>query len=291
MAALRAAPRRRAASTHRTTSCSRRSPPSRRRPRPARTDATATSSRWPRVGSAPATASSPTRPRSRHSPIRSATGRPSRIRPPRWPGSTSASASASSPTATTTCSPARRTRLGTTFDWVVTAQSVGSYKPDERNFEVAFERIGLPRERILHVAQSLFHDHVPAKRLGLTTVWIDRRAGRPGGARRRRRRPRRTPPSPTWRRSPRRRRDLTTSLRARVDGGDEVRQQGRPAALVPVAPRLGIGAERLPAAMLDLDEGRRVACGRGTGSRPRSRRRGRAAGATGRRTGAAAPRP
>ena len=73
-------------------------------------------------------------------------------------------------------------RLGTTFDWVVTAQSVGSYKPDPRNFEIAFERIGLPRERILHVAQSLFHDHVPAKRLGLTTVWIDRRAGRPGGA-------------------------------------------------------------------------------------------------------------
>ena len=59
-------------------------------------------------------------------------------------------------------------------------QSVGGYKPDVRNFEVAFERIGLPRERILHVAQSLFHDHVPAKRLGLTTVWIDRRQDRPG---------------------------------------------------------------------------------------------------------------
>ena len=71
-------------------------------------------------------------------------------------------------------------RLETTFDWVVTAQSVGSYKPDPRNFEVAFERIGLPRERILHVAQSLFHDHVPAKQLGLTTVWIDRRHDRPG---------------------------------------------------------------------------------------------------------------
>jgi 2-haloacid dehalogenase len=71
-------------------------------------------------------------------------------------------------------------RLGTTFDWVVTAQSVGSYKPDERNFEAAFERIGLPRGRILHVAQSLFHDHLPAKRLGLATVWIDRRHDRPG---------------------------------------------------------------------------------------------------------------
>ena len=73
-------------------------------------------------------------------------------------------------------------RLGTTFDWVITAQQTGRYKPDERPFELAFERIGLPRERILHVAQSLFHDHVTAKRLGLTTVWIDRRAGRAGGA-------------------------------------------------------------------------------------------------------------
>lgn len=71
-------------------------------------------------------------------------------------------------------------RLGVTFDWVITAQQVGSYKPSERNFEVAFERIGVPRERILHVAQSLFHDHVPAKRLGLTTAWIDRRHDRPG---------------------------------------------------------------------------------------------------------------
>ena len=44
----------------------------------------------------------------------------------------------------------------------------------------SFERIGLPRERILHVAQSLYHDHVTAKRLGLSTVWIDRRHGRPG---------------------------------------------------------------------------------------------------------------
>jgi FMN phosphatase YigB (HAD superfamily) len=66
------------------------------------------------------------------------------------------------------------------LDWVVTAQQVGSYKPDPRNFEALFERVGLPRERIVHVAQSLFHDHVPAKRLGLTTVWIDRRHDRLG---------------------------------------------------------------------------------------------------------------
>jgi 2-haloacid dehalogenase len=69
-------------------------------------------------------------------------------------------------------------RLGAAFEWIVTAEQVGSYKPDPRNFHVAFERIGLPRERILHVAQSVFHDHGTAKRLGLTTVWIDRRGER-----------------------------------------------------------------------------------------------------------------
>jgi 2-haloacid dehalogenase len=71
-------------------------------------------------------------------------------------------------------------RLGSPFTWVVTAQQAGSYKPDRRNFELAFERIGVPTECILHVAQSLYHDHVPAKDLGLATVWVDRRQGRPG---------------------------------------------------------------------------------------------------------------
>jgi 2-haloacid dehalogenase len=71
-------------------------------------------------------------------------------------------------------------RLGVAFDWVITAQQVGSYKPNPRNFKVAFERIGVPRERILHVAQSLFHDHVPARRLGLSTAWINRRHDRSG---------------------------------------------------------------------------------------------------------------
>ena len=71
-------------------------------------------------------------------------------------------------------------RLGVTFDWIITAQQAGSYKPSHRNFELAFERIGRPRDRILHVAQSLFHDHVPAKELGLRSVWINRRGDRPG---------------------------------------------------------------------------------------------------------------
>jgi len=71
-------------------------------------------------------------------------------------------------------------RLGVDFDWVVTAQQARSYKPSEANFMLAFERLGLPRERIVHVAQSLFHDHVPAKRLGLRSVWINRRGDRVG---------------------------------------------------------------------------------------------------------------
>ncbi|MFG0274972.1 MAG: haloacid dehalogenase type II [Phycisphaerales bacterium] len=78
-----------------------------------------------------------------------------------------------------------RNTLGVEFDAVVTAQDVGAYKPDARMFHAAFdaaERLGVERGRILHVAQSLYHDHEPAKRLGMTTCFIDRRAGRPGGA-------------------------------------------------------------------------------------------------------------
>jgi 2-haloacid dehalogenase len=71
-------------------------------------------------------------------------------------------------------------RLGVTFDWVVTAQQVQSYKPSTRNFEVALDRVGRPRDRVLHVAQSLFHDHVPARSMGLATAWINRRHDRPG---------------------------------------------------------------------------------------------------------------
>src|SRR5918998_2163738 len=61
-------------------------------------------------------------------------------------------------------------RLGVDFDWVITAQQARGYKPRRETFELAFERIDVPRERILHVAQSLYHDHVPAKALGMTTV-------------------------------------------------------------------------------------------------------------------------
>jgi len=84
-------------------------------------------------------------------------------------------------------------RLGINFDDVITAAQVKAYKPDPRVFETVLQRTGVPRERILHVAQSLYHDIAPASALGLDTVWIDRHDGRGGGA---------TQPAdatPTWR--------------------------------------------------------------------------------------------
>lgn len=71
-------------------------------------------------------------------------------------------------------------RLQVRFDWIVTAQQVKSYKPSLNNFRMAFDRIGVPRTRILHVAQSLFHDIAPANALGLSSVWVNRRHKKEG---------------------------------------------------------------------------------------------------------------
>ena len=77
-------------------------------------------------------------------------------------------------------------RLDVKFDWVITSEQTGSYKPSPRNFRLAFETIGASPETMLHVAQSVYHDIVPAKALGLDTVWVNRRSGRRGsGATRR----------------------------------------------------------------------------------------------------------
>jgi 2-haloacid dehalogenase len=76
-------------------------------------------------------------------------------------------------------------KLGVALDGLVTAEEVGAYKPDRRMFERALKvakEMGIKREEVLHVAQSLYHDVVPAKALGLKTVWVDRRGGRSGGA-------------------------------------------------------------------------------------------------------------
>ena len=76
-------------------------------------------------------------------------------------------------------------RLGDPFHAVVTAEDVGSYKPAPAHFERAKALLaerGIAPGEVLHVAQSLFHDVVPGRAAGLSTCWIDRRAGRPGGA-------------------------------------------------------------------------------------------------------------
>ncbi|KAF8707651.1 HAD-like protein, partial [Rhizoctonia solani] len=67
---------------------------------------------------------------------------------------------------------------GAKFSQIVTAQDVGSYKPDERNFLYALKEIkknfGIEKEEVLVTAQSLFHDHAPANNLGLKSSWIAR---------------------------------------------------------------------------------------------------------------------
>ena len=74
-------------------------------------------------------------------------------------------------------------RLGVEFDLIVTAEDVGAYKPSPLSFPALLDRIGsigVGRDDLLHVAQSLYHDHEPARAVGLPCVWIDRRGDRPG---------------------------------------------------------------------------------------------------------------
>ena len=74
-------------------------------------------------------------------------------------------------------------KLGVEFDAIYTAEDVGSYKPSPRNFAYMLEHLaalGVAKQDILHTAQSLTHDHVPAEDAGLTTCWIDRRHDKPG---------------------------------------------------------------------------------------------------------------
>lgn len=73
-------------------------------------------------------------------------------------------------------------KLGVALDCVVTAQQAQSYKPSQHNFELLLERLGVQKGRLLHVAESLYHDVLPAQKLGIATVWINRRQGRAFGA-------------------------------------------------------------------------------------------------------------
>jgi 2-haloacid dehalogenase len=74
-------------------------------------------------------------------------------------------------------------QLHGTFAAIITAEDVGAYKPAENHFRAldrTLSELGVERAALLHVAQSLFHDHVPAKREGLASVWINRRHDRSG---------------------------------------------------------------------------------------------------------------
>jgi 2-haloacid dehalogenase len=65
-------------------------------------------------------------------------------------------------------------RLGVPFDLAIVAEDVQSYKPAHAHWEHFFEVTTADRERYVHVAQSHFHDIVPANELGLTSVWVNR---------------------------------------------------------------------------------------------------------------------
>ncbi len=67
-----------------------------------------------------------------------------------------------------------RKRLGVEFDHILTAQQLGSYKPDPENFRQALGKFALPREEVLHVAQSIYHDILPSNALGWNNVWVNR---------------------------------------------------------------------------------------------------------------------
>jgi 2-haloacid dehalogenase len=78
---------------------------------------------------------------------------------------------------------ATRRRLGSALDVVVTAEDVASYKPEAAHFQrasKAFAELGISERRILHAAQSRFHDIEPAHARGLTAAWVNRRHDRAG---------------------------------------------------------------------------------------------------------------
>lgn len=74
-------------------------------------------------------------------------------------------------------------KLGHPFTATFVAGDIGSYKPDLRNFDYMLtnlERMGIAQSDILHVAESMFHDHGPANAKGLANCWIYRRHDKEG---------------------------------------------------------------------------------------------------------------
>lgn len=73
-----------------------------------------------------------------------------------------------------------RKQLDVDFDGVITAEQARSYKPSINNFQLAIRKLGVSPDRLLHAAQSIYHDVVPAQSLGISTVWVNRSSARPG---------------------------------------------------------------------------------------------------------------
>ena len=73
-----------------------------------------------------------------------------------------------------------RKHLDVEFDGVITAEQARSYKPSLNNFRMALRTLAISPDRLLHAAQSIYHDVVPARSLGISTVWVNRKSARPG---------------------------------------------------------------------------------------------------------------
>jgi 2-haloalkanoic acid dehalogenase type II len=74
-------------------------------------------------------------------------------------------------------------RFEVAFDAVYTAEDIGSYKPDARNFAYMLDKLatlGVQPSQVLHTAESLFHDHQQANAFDLASCWIHRRHDQQG---------------------------------------------------------------------------------------------------------------
>jgi 2-haloacid dehalogenase len=71
-------------------------------------------------------------------------------------------------------------QLGIDFDEVITAAQAGAYKPSPTIFRMAQQKLGISTQEWLHAGQSIYHDVIPARSLGIATVWVNRPSLRPG---------------------------------------------------------------------------------------------------------------
>jgi 2-haloacid dehalogenase len=64
--------------------------------------------------------------------------------------------------------------IGVPFAAAIVASEIGSYKPAHGHWSAFYDATGAERDRHVHVAQSHFHDIVPANELGIPSIWINR---------------------------------------------------------------------------------------------------------------------